>query len=217
MKFNEFKYVRPDIDLFVKKVNDLTDKFKNANSYEEAEDCLKNVLSVSDDFGTAGTICSIRNTINTTDEFYEKEQEFFDENDPVFQNALNKFNQELVSSKYRSQLEQVYPKQFFVQVEIGLKCFDEKIMPELVQEAKLCTKFSKIVASAKIEFNGKIHNLSQMGIYAQNPNREIRKAAELKTTEFRDSIKADLDDIYEDDSMDIQDNDISYDNYENIY
>lgn len=29
--------------------------------------------------------------------------------------------------------------------------------------------------------------------------------------------ETDLDDIYEDDSMDIQDNDISYDNYENIY
>lgn len=197
MKFSEFKYERPDLDIIIEDIESLVTDFEKSESFEEALASFEKVLNISENFNTAQTLCEIRNNINTADEFYENEQAFFDENLPLFQNAMNKFYKVLVKSKFRKRLENIYSKQYFTQIELGLKCFDEKIMPELVEEAKLCTKFSKLLASAKIEFNGKIHNLSQMGIYNQNPDRNIRKAALLKTTEFRASIQAEIDDIYD--------------------
>ncbi|UKI50509.1 MAG: hypothetical protein L6U99_03580 [Clostridium sp.] len=48
-------------------------------------------------------------------------------------------------------------------MEVSLKTFDDSIMDELVEESKLTTKYSKLLASCQIEYDGKINNLSQMG------------------------------------------------------
>ena len=59
--------------------------------------------------------------------------------------------------------------------ELSFKAFDEKIMDDLVQESKLVTEYDKLIASAKIEFDGKVNNLSQMTVYLNSPDRGIRK------------------------------------------
>ena len=81
--------------------------------------------------------------------------------------------------------------------ELELKVFDKKIMNDLVEEAKLNTEYSKLLASAKIEFDGKINNLSQMNVYSNSLDRETRKAAERKRAEFMESIEDKLDSIYD--------------------
>lgn len=197
MKFSQFKYERPDVNETAEKLLIQVKKLENAKSLSEAIEAVRKANEIGDHFGSMETICSIRNSINTIDEFYEKETEYFDENTPIFSSAATKFSKALVNSIYRKDLEKVFTKQYFVQNELRLKSFDDKIMEDLKEEAKLCTEYSKLLASAKIEFDGKINNLSQMSVYANSLDRNIRKAAELKRVEFMESIEAKVDEIYD--------------------
>ncbi|MDE6583968.1 MAG: M3 family oligoendopeptidase [Anaeroplasmataceae bacterium] len=197
MKFNDFKYERPDVHKVAEQLIEQASILEHAKSLEEAANAVRKANEIGDHFGTMATLCAIRNSINTVDEFYEKEKEYFDENDPIFNSATTKFSKVLVNSVYRKELEKIFTKQYLMQNELNLKSFDEKIMGDLAEEAKLCTEYSKLIASAKIEFDGKINNLSQMTVYSNSLDREVRRAAELKRIEFMESIEAKVDEIYD--------------------
>lgn len=197
MKFNDYKYERPNIDETMTVVEGYANKLEIETNVDAAVLLITECQKYLDRIETMATLCSIRNSIDTTDEFYEKEQEFLDENLPRFQSAVVKYSKSLVDSKIRKELEAIYGKQWFKQMELELLTFDEKIIDDLVEESKLTTEYSKLMASAKIEFDGKINNLSQMSVYANNPDRKIRKAAELKKVEFLESIENKVDEIYD--------------------
>ena len=197
MKFSEYKYTRPEIEKIIETIEDAKNRFLKAKDSKAAENILQNVLELNEHFSTMGTLCSIRNSINTEDEFYEKEINFFNENSPMFLKVMNEFLEVVLASKFRNDLEKVFTKQCFTKWELELKVFDKKIMNDLVEEAKLNTEYSKLLASAKIEFDGKINNLSQMNVYSNSLDRETRKAAERKRAEFMESIEDKLDSIYD--------------------
>ena len=77
------------------------------------------------------------------------------------------------------------------------KTFDESIIPLLIEENKLVSKYDSLIASAKIKFDGKVLNLPQMAKYMQNPDREIRKAASKAYYKFTSKIEPELADIYD--------------------
>ncbi len=197
MKFKDYVYERPDVKEVAKAIERFAEEIANAKSFASAKQALEQVLELQDHYGTMAVLCSIRHSINTEDSYYEQEQAYFDENQPVVSNAVNKLDKVLVNSSYRKELEELFTEQLFTQKEIGLKVFDEKIMEDLVEEAKLCTEYSKLLGSAKIEFDGKINNLSQMTAYMNHQDRNIRKAAEEKKAEFMVSIEDKLDSIYD--------------------
>ena len=49
-------------------------------------------------FTTQATLARIRYTQNTDDEFYSKEQEFFDETEPLYDQLINQYYEALINS-----------------------------------------------------------------------------------------------------------------------
>lgn len=141
-------------------------------------------------------LCDIRSRIDTRDKFYEEEQNFFDENTPIYSNYEFELSKVLLNSSFRGELETKYGKQWLNLIEAKIKAFSPEIIEEL-QENKLTSEYRKLSASAKIEFDGKINNLSQMGPYTTSVDRSIRKAAEEKIMEFFAANEAKYDEIYD--------------------
>nr|MCR4661882.1 M3 family oligoendopeptidase [Clostridia bacterium] len=197
MKFSEYKYERPNLEEIDKQFKDLFTKLENARTKEETFDLIEKTNKLSEKITANIEICYIRNSIDTTDEFYEKEQAFLDENVPKLEIYVTQYAKILLQSKFRKEIDEKYGKAWLELKEMSIKAFDEKIIPELQEEAKLQTKYSKLLASAKIEFDGKINNLTQMAAYAENKDRVIRKAAYLKKAEFMASIEDQIDEIYD--------------------
>ncbi len=197
MKFEDYKYERPDYDEYGKIVNGLAEKLASSTNLEEAIQIIDQFNKVSGHTLSMEQLVGIRNSIDTKDEFYEKEQEFIDENSPKARVADNVFSNVLLNHQFLPQFKEKYGTQWFKSMEIENKWFSDKIVDELAEESKLVTRYEKLLASAKISFDGKINNLSQMGVYAQSPNREIRRMAEIKKAEFFTSIQDELDDIYD--------------------
>lgn len=197
MKFSEYKYERPnfkEIEVEFKKAIDVINSSVDVN---ELIKTINEINKIRNTYITMRSLCNIRISTNTTDEFYEKEQVFFDENSPIYDNLEFELVKALLNSKVRDKLEEKYGKQWFRLMETNLKVFSPEIIEDLQEENRLRTEYRKLTASAKIEFDGKINNISQMGPYLVNVDREVRKNAEKKVVEFFVENEAKYDEIYD--------------------
>jgi M3 family oligoendopeptidase len=197
MKFSEFAYARPDIQEIENKFNGLLSRFESADSVQEQNKIIQEVNEVRSEFESMHEIAEIRHTVDTNDEKYKREQDYFDETTPDYRGLIHKYYQVLVESKFRDQLEEQWGKQLFKLAELTLKTFSPEVVEDLRLENKLSTEYTKLTASAKIEFEGEERNLSQMRPFQQSKDRELRKRASEAAFGFLESHEAELDEIYD--------------------
>lgn len=198
LKFNDYKYERPDLEKVKKELEEQIALIGEGKDLETEIKAVYRLFEINDKVATSGTLVSVRNSLNTTDEFYEKEQDFFDENGPHLQQYEHQFIEKLLSSSNRVGLEKEFGSLMFLRNELAQKTFKPEIIPDLQQENKLSTEYGKLIASAKIEFQGGTYNLSQMAPFIQDVNRETRHQAQLVVSKFFEDNEAQFDRIYDD-------------------
>jgi M3 family oligoendopeptidase len=198
LKFHEMPYIRPNMKEYESKFDNLFTLFKNAKTYVEQDNIMKEITDLRTDFETMAELANIRYTIDTKDKFYEEEKKFYDENMPIYEGIKSRFNRILVNSNFRKQLEQKWGKQIFTLAELSLKTFKPEIIEDLQLENKLTTDYVTLLASAKIMFEGEERNLSQMVPFQQSRDRSIRKSAYEARYNFFTENEDKLDKIYDD-------------------
>ncbi len=197
MKFNEFPYVRPNVDEIKQELNHLVQKFDQATSALEQLEVVKRYHALSDRFDSLSQLAGVRHTINTKDEFYDQEQEFLNQAGPEILEFSVAFSKALIESKFRKELEEELGSLLFQQAELAQKVFSPEIIPDLQEENKLSTEYGKLTASAQIEFDGGVYNLSQMRPFTTNLNREVRHRAQLAVSKWFETHEEDFDRIYD--------------------
>ncbi|WNB92217.1 M3 family oligoendopeptidase [Bacillus sp. NEB1478] len=197
MKFSEFTYERPDINNLKSAFEEAVKIFREASSADEQNEAMKKVVSLRNSFESMARLAKIRHTIDTEDVFYKDEQAFMDENLPVYQGMVTAFHEALVASPYKAELEQKWGSQLFRLAELKVKTYSDDVLEDLKQENKLSSEYVKVMASAKIEFDGKELNLAQLAPYVQSPDRETRKAAAFAGNQFLKSNEERFDTIYD--------------------
>ncbi|NLY45294.1 MAG: M3 family oligoendopeptidase [Tissierella sp.] len=197
LKFSEFKYERPDVEEITKEFTNLTQKFRECEEIDTQNNILKEINKIRSNVETMVSIVHIRHSIDTEDEFYEKEQDFMDEITPVYQNLVMEFYKVLVGSKFREELENIWGTQIFKLAELQIKSFSPEIIEDMIKENKLSSEYDKLIASAKIEFQGEVRNLSQLRPFMESKDRNMRKSAyEVYMGFFSDNEK-EIDRIYD--------------------
>lgn len=196
MKFKDFPYKRQDIKETSKKLEELTNRFKDADASEQIK-IIYDFFSLTDEFGTHAVIASIRNSVNTKDEFYDSEMKYYDENGPILSNYTNNFYKLMFTSPHKEALVAQFGEHLFEQIKLDLKTFDEKIIPLLIEENKYSREYSNLIAAAQIEFDGKAYNLSQMTPFLKSIIRETRHRAQLAVSGFFALNETFIDDVYD--------------------
>lgn len=196
-EFKDFEYVRPNLDQVKEELTKEIDIINTSNNLEEVKKAILDFNKIAGHFQTMETITSIRHSIDTTDEFYDKENEFFDENGPYISEIVDKFNSALLENKYEKELKDAFGEHLFKMLKVQKESFSPEIIPELQEESKLVTKYGKLIASAKITFDGKELNIPQMGIYMQDLDRNIRHNAETAVWKFYEEHISEIDEIYD--------------------
>lgn len=197
MKFKDMPYERVDFDEVEKEMQALMDAFDAAKSGEEQFEVHKKFYELTGRVSTLFTISHIRFDIDTTDEFYEKEHEYYDEKLPVYENMVLAYNEKLYQSPYREYLESVIGPVAFKNMEIAKKAMDEKLIPLMQEENALTMEYNKLIAGAKIPFDGKELNLSLLRPYLVHQDREVRAAAWKVYSDFFEKNADKLDEIYD--------------------
>ena len=197
MKFKDMPYERVDFEQVEKEMKALMEEFENAGSGEEQFKVHEKYYALTGKVDTQLTIAHIRYDVDTTDEFYSKEHEYYNEKRPIYHNLLLEYEKKLYASPYRAYLEEKIGPVAFKNMELAQKAMDEKLIP-LMQEANaLTTEYNKLIAGAKISFDGKELNLSLLRPYLVDSDRTVRKAAWEKQSEFFQANGEKLDEIYD--------------------
>lgn len=198
MKFENYTYKRPDLEEVKAQFEKVLERFEKAGSVEEQSRAMHEINEIRNDLGTMFNLCSIRHSIDTTDEFYKTEQDYMDEMEPEIEGLTTRYYQALVDSKFRPNMEQRWGRQLFALAEGQLKTFKPEIIPLLQKENRLSTAYTKLIASAKIEFEGEERTLAQLEPFTESTNRETRKRANEAKFGFLAENQEELDQIYDD-------------------
>jgi M3 family oligoendopeptidase len=198
MRFEEYTYTRPNLDEVKAGFEAAIEKFTNASSIEEQSLAMDEVNELRNDIGTMFNLCYIRHSVDTNDEFYKAEQDYMDEVQPEIEGFVTKYYQALVSSHFRTELEDKWGKQLFALAEGQLKTFKPDIVPLLQKENRLSTEYTKLIASAKINFEGEERTLAQLEPFTESIDREMRKKANEAKFGFLAEHEAEFDRIYDD-------------------
>lgn len=205
MKFEEYPLVVPSLEELSKEYEKLIAKLENAKNADEQINTFRQVMKFDDHVETMFTIISIRYSLDTTNETYAHAQDVMDEVAPQLQVYSEKINKIMLNSPYRKELEDAFGSYLFKQLELALKCFDAKIIEDLQKENKLVSKYDKVMAGAKIKFNGQTYNLSQMGKFTTDVDRNVRKKATKAVAKFFEKNHEEIGQIY-DDLVHVRDN-----------
>lgn len=196
-KFSELPYSRPDIDAAVKEYEGLLSALRGAKSYDEAKAAFLAAEKLDTHLSTLSSLVYVRNTMDTTDEFYAAEMQFMNENLPNLIPAGKALNEAIVNGPFRTDFEREYGSHFIKLLENELRTQDERMIPELVEESALTTEYSKLAASCTTDFRGETCNFYGLLKHMQSTDREERKEAFEKWAALYESIADGLDGLYD--------------------
>lgn len=195
--FSELEYVRPDFDTAEAKAKELTQKVKEAKSYADVKAVILENDAVMSELYTMVTIAHIRNTLNTTDKFYEDEMAFIHQRAPEVEGSFVALTQAIVDCPFTAELDADLGKEYLVAAHRSLDQYDDTLVPYMQEESVLTTEYQKLMATAAIEFDGKTLNLYGIQKYFGDPDREVRKAAFKKYSEFYESNEEKMEEIFD--------------------
>lgn len=197
MKFTELPLKVPNLEKIKTKYETLINELNEANDAKEALNVVKKSFKLSDEINTQLTVISIRYSINTLDKKISKANSICDEISPQISAYSNKFDKALLESKYRPELEEKLGKYYFDMLENSQKVFDDIIIEDLIEENKLVNKYDTLLASAQINFEGEILNLSQLGKYMNSTDRDVRIKAAHAYFGFLEENDDEIGEIYD--------------------
>ncbi len=197
MKFQDMPYERVDFTQVEKEMKELMDAFDKAESGEEQFEVHKKYYALTDRVSTLMTIANIRFDVDTTDEFYSKEHEYYDQQRPIYSNLVLDYQKRMFHSPYRDYLEQKIGPVAFKNMELAQKAMDEKLIPLIQEENNLTMEYDKLIAGAKLHFDGKELNLSLLRPYLIHRDRDVRAAAWKEMSAFFTANAEKLDELYD--------------------
>ncbi len=197
MKFSQMEYRRPDYSAAFSKIDEMAKALSQSKSAQEQESIYRDFEALLSRLSTQITLCAIRNSIDTRDEFFVTEQEYHDQSAPLLEEKLQAFHRALVSSPFRGELEDRLGALLFQNIELELRSFSPEIIPLMQEENQLTTEYQKLYASAQIPFLGKTLTVAQLGPYKESTSRATRKAALEAEGSFFDEHRKEFDQLFD--------------------
>ena len=196
-KFSDLEYKRPDFEALKLEFTNIIDEIKTAKSFKEQVSLIYGYNKINNDISTSINLVVIRYSINTKDEFYDAEKTLLDNVLPEFSIFSEKYYKAIVNSPFRKELEKEFGKQLFTIADFRIKLIDESIIEDRKEENKLVAQYSKLLASAKIDWKGEELNLSQMVPHKGSDDRATRKEASDAVFNFLGDNQEELDSIFD--------------------
>ncbi len=195
--FDTIQYVRPDVAAVEAEIKKLIAELKAAKSYAEVKDIILRSDKAVEEMATMLTVAHVRNTLNTTDKFYEDEMAWIQQTLPVAQMTFTEFTKALEESPFGAEIDADLGPEYREAGRRELASFNEALVPYLQKQAMLTTEYQKLMATANIEFDGQVLNLYGIQKYFEHPDREIRRQAFAKYSAFYASNEDRMEEIFD--------------------
>lgn len=146
---------------------------------------------------TWSALVHLRFAQDTSDAAAKAAREYADALGPVATGHEVAIKRRLLADPDRASVEALVGAHVLRLWETDITTFDPVIAADLEEEAKLSARYTALLASARIEIDGKVVNLSGLAPYAEHADRAMRHAAEAARWAFFEKNGAELDEIYD--------------------
>jgi len=197
MEFSELKYERPDYQQVAAQLEELLTKLEKQKDAEQFYNVFLEIGKVNCHVNTMSTLAFVRHSINTKDEYYTAETDYWDEYGPMYAVFNNRLSAISLNFENREELLNYIPETYFLLAECEVKSFDEKIVPLMQKENKLISEYGKLKATAQIECLGETYNLASIGKLTNSDDEATRKIAFDAKMSFYAEHEEEFDRIYD--------------------
>lgn len=196
MDFHDMPYERITYEEIAKRYERLMDKLRTLSKKEDVLEVLKEHQLLGEDM-TPMELCYVRHDMDVNDEFYAREQQYYDEIGPSITGLSNQFYELLLKSPYRSELEAVLGKQVLLMMEAGQKGFDSRVIPLAREENELTNRHNQLVSNLQVTWNGKQVKSTLLAAETVSKDRETRKRASLALAGAWTGIREEMETLYD--------------------
>ena len=176
MKVSELEYRRVTIESLSEEIMKIVSDIENASAVDDILRSRSRYNELMDEFNTMTALSYMRYTINTIDEFYLAEKDYYDVIGPEVANLELAYHTALMNSPFRSELENILSPLLFKKIENSMKSMSSEIIEDMIEENKLVSEYSVLMAGMEFEFRGETMSRAELMGYAYDSDREVRKA-----------------------------------------
>ena len=198
-KVSDLRYERVTIEEFQTEMAAVIQQVKNAASASDVLAARDRCNALSVRWQTAEALSYMRYSINTADEFYLAEKDYYDEVGPIAQNEMLVYTKAMLETPFRKELEDsgaIIPL-VFRSFEVELKSMSPEIVEDMVEENRLVSRYSQMMAAMEFDFRGEKLPRPMLMKYAKSPDRATRKEAYEVLGNTLKTHSAELDEIFD--------------------
>ncbi len=197
MKICDIPYEHIACETMQTKLRQIIDGVKNAENPEQVLQWREEYLALVRNYSTQSNLCYIRYSCNTADEFYLREKDYFDEISPEIESLMTEYSNALLQSPFRKELEEALSPVYFRYLEVQSKAMSPVIVEDMIEENKIVSEYSKMMAGMEFEFRGETLSRAALAGYFTNEDRATRKEAYEVMGSVMNGYRERLDDIYD--------------------
>lgn len=197
MKVKDMPYEHLTIEEIREELQAVLAEIQNAKCHNCVLRARERMLKLLLRYSSNASLCYIRYSCNTADEYYVKEHEYFDEIGPEVSALLTEISNALLASPYRAELEKVLGPVYFRYREVESKAMSPEIVEDMIEENKLCSEYSKLMAGLEFDFRGETYSRAALAGFFKDDDRETRKEAYEVFGKKMLEVAPQLDDIYD--------------------
>lgn len=192
--FYKIKYERCDYDKIKIEIDGLIIRLKSTKSFNKYISIIYKINKIHKYIEEMYDYADIRNMRDLDNQFYKDEIDYWNEYKSKFDLLFISFYEEINSSKFKDQLREVMPSNFFTIIEYQLRLNSKEVIDLIKEENELKTRYRNL-DKEKVLFDGKEYSFAELGQYLSNKDRDIRKKVHDALNDFYYSKQSIYDDI----------------------
>ncbi len=174
-------------------------QLEGAASAQDVLAARERAVRLSKRYHTAAALSYMRYTLDTADAFYLAEKDHYDEIGPKVQHLFLNYSRAFLQTPFRAELEEsgaVIPLVFRAW-ELEQKAMSEAIIEDMVEENKLTSRYSQLMAGMEFPFRGELLPRPLLMKHAKSEDRAERREAYESLGRTLEAHKTQLDEIFD--------------------
>lgn len=215
LKFSSYEYFQPKFEEDKKLLQSLIKQIKTDITITKTLENIYSFNVIRGNIQTLFSIANIRYTSDTSNSYYREENRFWNEHWPLYESIFFEFELSILHSPFKDKIRQQFGNQYFTFLELNQKSFSNEIVSDIQKESDLISNYVNLLASARIPYNKKTYNLSEISYFNSSNDREVRKDSNEAKFNFFKKSEYEIDMIF-DNLVNIRDKmakKLGYENY----
>lgn len=193
----DLEYKRYTFEMYKTAVEPQIAAIRSAASADEITLAREKIIEADGRFSTMSALANARYTLDTRNEFYVAEVEYYDSVTPLRDDLFAQYCKALMESKLgRAAADGISPA-LSLSFENHIKANSPLIIEDRQKEAAVVMEYSKLMSTMQFEFDGKTLPLSVVRGYLSDNDRAVRRKAAFSIGEGLYKHRELLDDIFD--------------------